>query len=149
MLPAALSGAARDGEPVSVAILDLDWFKAFNDEHGHQMGDRVLKEAAAAWSDGLRGGDLLARYGGEEFVGLLPGTDGGEAAALLDRLRGLTPLGCTFSAGLATWDGTEHGETLLYRADQALYRAKAAGRDRIERAEMVGRHRAGNADVTA
>jgi diguanylate cyclase (GGDEF)-like protein len=149
MLPAALSGAARDGEPVSVAILDLDWFKAFNDEHGHQMGDRVLKEAAAAWSDGLRGGDLLARYGGEEFVVLLPGTDGGEAAALLDRLRGLTPLGCTFSAGLATWDGTEHGETLLYRADQALYRAKAAGRDRIERAEMVGRHRAGNADVTA
>jgi diguanylate cyclase (GGDEF)-like protein len=142
MLPAALAAAARDGAPVSVAILDLDRFKAFNDEHGHQMGDRVLKEAAAAWSDGLRGGDLLARYGGEEFVVLLPGTDGGEAAGLLDRLRSLTPLGCTFSAGLATWDGTEQGEALLYRADRALYRAKAAGRDRVEGAEMIGRHRA-------
>jgi diguanylate cyclase (GGDEF)-like protein len=142
MLPAALAGAARDEVPVSVAILDLDRFKAFNDQHGHQMGDRALKEAAAAWSNGLRGGDLLARYGGEEFVVLLPGTDGDEAAGLLERLRGLTPLGCTFSAGLATWDGREHGEALLYRADRALYRAKAAGRDRVECAEMIGRHRA-------
>ncbi|MEU7906194.1 GGDEF domain-containing protein [Actinoplanes sp. NPDC049118] len=142
MLPAALARAARDGVPVSVAILDLDRFKVFNDAHGHQRGDRLLKEAAAAWSEGLRGGDLLARYGGEEFVVLLPGTGSGEAAGLLDRMRGLTPMGCTFSAGLATWDGTEHGEALLYRADRALYRAKAAGRDRVECAQPVGRHRA-------
>jgi diguanylate cyclase (GGDEF)-like protein len=143
MLPAALAQAARDEVPVSVAILDLDRFKAFNDLHGHQLGDRLLKEAAAAWSDGLRGGDLLARYGGEEFVVLLPGLAGGEAAALLDRLRGLTPMGCTFSAGLATWDGSEHGEELLYRADRALYRAKAGGRNRVEwGADVIGRHRA-------
>ncbi|BFU42618.1 diguanylate cyclase [Krasilnikovia sp. MM14-A1004] len=136
-LPAALVRAGRDGTPVTVAIVDLDHFKAFNDRHGHQMGDRLLKEAAATWADGLRRGDLLARYGGEEFVALLPSADEAEAARVIDRLRRRTPMGCTFSAGLAAWDGRETGEALLARADRALYRAKAAGRDRIERAEAA------------
>ncbi|WP_242624776.1 GGDEF domain-containing protein [Krasilnikovia cinnamomea] len=136
-LPAALVRAGRDGTPVSVAIIDLDHFKAFNDRHGHQMGDRLLKEAAAVWADGLRDGDLLARYGGEEFVALLPDADETEATRVLDRLRRRTPMGCTFSAGLAIWDGRESGEALLHRADRALYRAKAAGRDRVERAQAA------------
>jgi diguanylate cyclase (GGDEF)-like protein len=131
-LPPAMRRAARDGVPLALAVLDLDHFKAFNDEHGHQGGDRLLKAAAAAWTANLRTVDILARYGGEEFAALLPGADAADAVELIDRLRPLTPMGCTFSAGVAVWDGAEAGEDLLARADQALYRAKAAGRDRTE-----------------
>jgi diguanylate cyclase (GGDEF)-like protein len=131
-LPPALRRAARDGGPLALAVLDLDHFKDFNDVHGHQGGDRLLKEAAAVWTAHLRTVDVLARYGGEEFVALLPGADAADAAELIDRLRPLTPMGCTFSAGVAVWDGVETGEELLGRADQALYRAKNAGRARTE-----------------
>jgi diguanylate cyclase (GGDEF)-like protein len=131
-LPSALERAARDGTPLTLAVLDLDLFKNFNDAHGHQAGDRLLKEAAAVWVANLRAVDLMARYGGEEFVALLPGASAAEAVELLDRLRPLTPAGCTFSAGVATWDGAESADELVARADRALYRAKDAGRDRVE-----------------
>ncbi|MDI6100128.1 GGDEF domain-containing protein [Actinoplanes sp. NEAU-A12] len=134
---AVLSRSERDGSPVSVVILDLDHFKRYNDTRGHQAGDLLLKEAGAAWSGGVRAGDHLARYGGEEFVVLMPGTATAEAVALADRLRALTPGGCTFSAGVAQCAPGESIDATLERADQALYRAKENGRDRVEAARSV------------
>ncbi|MFD1365468.1 GGDEF domain-containing protein [Actinoplanes sichuanensis] len=130
-LPLALDHARRDGTLLTLAVLDLDHFKRFNDQYGHQAGDRLLKEAAAAWASGLRAGDLLARYGGEEFALIIPCGGSRLAAELLDRLRPLTPSGQTFSAGVAVWDGQESSEALFARADAALYEAKGAGRDRV------------------
>jgi diguanylate cyclase (GGDEF)-like protein len=134
-LPIALDQARRDGRPLTLAVIDLDHFKRYNDGYGHQAGDLLLKEASAAWAGALRSGELLARYGGEEFVVLLAGVAPVEAVALLDRLRPFTPAGQTFSAGIATWNGNESSDGLFARADAALYAAKAAGRDRAELAE--------------
>jgi diguanylate cyclase (GGDEF)-like protein len=136
-LPAAMARAARDGTPVALAMLDLDHFKRFNDEFGHQAGDRLLKGAASAWSGELRRVDLLARYGGEEFILLLPDAGPTRAADVLGRLRAVTPSAQTFSAGLAMWDGTESADELIGRADAALYAAKANGRNRTEVAEAL------------
>jgi diguanylate cyclase (GGDEF)-like protein len=130
-LPRELARAHRQRQSVCVAMLDLDRFKRFNDELGHQAGDRLLKEAAAAWRSELRATDTLARYGGEEFAVLLPGCDPDQAVRLLERLRGATPAGQTCSAGVASWDGTEDAAALVARADAALYEAKSAGRDRV------------------
>ncbi|MCW2995641.1 MAG: sensor diguanylate cyclase, partial [Conexibacter sp.] len=91
----------------------------------------LLKGACAAWSAVLRGGDVLARFGGEEFVVVLPGCAVSDAQALVDRLRISTPSGQTCSAGVAGWDGAEAASELIVRADQALYRAKARGRDMV------------------
>ncbi len=124
--------AERTGEPLAIAIIDLDRFKAYNDGHGHQAGDRLLKEAAAAWRDQLRGGDLLARWGGEEFAVALPGVTAEDAAPVLERLRRATPSGETASAGAATFVAGSTLAALVEQADQALYRAKARGRDRLE-----------------
>jgi diguanylate cyclase (GGDEF)-like protein len=131
-LPIGIERARRDRAPLSIALLDLDHFKRFNDEYGHQAGDRLLKSATAAWSAQLRAVDQLARYGGEEFIALLPGATAELATGVLERLRAATPAGQTFSAGVATWDGNEASEELIARADRALYQAKEAGRDRIE-----------------
>ena len=122
--------ARRDDTPLAVAMLDLDRFKAYNDEHGHQAGDRVLREAASAWRAVLRETDLLARYGGEEFAVAFPGCEREHAQALVERLREVTPAGQSCSAGLACWDGRESADALLGRADKALYDAKQSGRDR-------------------
>jgi diguanylate cyclase (GGDEF)-like protein len=130
-LPRELARAKRDSRPVCVAMLDLDRFKRFNDDRGHQAGDRLLKQAAAAWSQQLRASDMLARYGGEEFAVLLPGCALGDAQALLERLRLAMPGTQTVSAGVACWDGSESPEELVGRADSALYEAKRAGRDRL------------------
>jgi diguanylate cyclase (GGDEF)-like protein len=129
-LPLALDHARRDGSSLVLAVLDLDHFKRYNDRYGHQAGDRLLKEAAAAWVGGLRAGDLLARYGGEEFALLVPDGQSRQAVELLDRLRPLTPSGQTFSAGVAVWDGQESSDALFARADAALYAAKDSGRNR-------------------
>ncbi|MFC4056807.1 GGDEF domain-containing protein [Planomonospora corallina] len=126
--------AERDGTPLSLAILDLDHFKQFNDTRGHQAGDLLLAGAATAWSLTLGGRDMLARYGGEEFVLVMPGRGPDGAERLLAMLRAATPEGQTFSAGLALWDGRERPSDLLHRADLALYAAKGAGRDRVVRA---------------
>jgi diguanylate cyclase (GGDEF)-like protein len=138
-LPRVLEQARQSGRPVSVCMVDLDHFKAFNDTRGHQAGDRLLKEAAAAWTSQLRGSDILARYGGEEFIVLLPSTDTAGACAVMERLRPATPADQTFSSGVATWDRTETSEELIARADAALYQAKHTGRDRIV-AAALGEH---------
>jgi diguanylate cyclase (GGDEF)-like protein len=126
-----LANARRSGEPVVVALMDLDHFKRFNDSYGHPAGDRLLKEAAAAWHSAIRAVDTLARYGGEEFIVLLPDTGTEEAVQILERALAATPLGQTFSAGVATWNRTETSDELTARADAALYAAKANGRRRI------------------
>jgi diguanylate cyclase (GGDEF)-like protein len=126
-----LQRARRDSTPLCVGLIDLDRFKAYNDLHGHQAGDRLLKELASNWGVELRASDFLARYGGEEFALALPGCDLEDGRILVERLRAATPAGETCSAGLAVWDGSEAGEALLGRADAALYHAKEAGRDRV------------------
>jgi diguanylate cyclase (GGDEF)-like protein len=123
--------ARRAGTPLVVGLLDLDFFKKYNDTHGHQAGDALLTGAAAAWRAELREADLLARYGGEEFGVIVKGLPAEEALAIVERLRAVTPGGQTFSAGLARCTGTESPEELVRRADRALYRAKENGRDRI------------------
>jgi diguanylate cyclase (GGDEF)-like protein len=129
-LPRELARAARSGQPVCVALLDLDHFKRYNDRHGHQAGDRLLKEAAAAWQAAVRKTDLVARYGGEEFAILLPDCGLADAVEIAGRLRTAQPEG-TCSLGVAQWDGREDVTTLVARADRALYAAKEAGRDRV------------------
>ncbi|WP_213013254.1 GGDEF domain-containing protein [Paractinoplanes toevensis] len=128
-LPRVLEQARQTGLPVSVCMVDLDRFKIFNDTHGHQAGDRLLKEAAAAWLSQLRRSDILARYGGEEFIVLLPDTALDAACTIMERLRPVTPAAQTFSSGVAVWDTTETSEELI--ADAVLYQAKHTGRDRI------------------
>jgi diguanylate cyclase (GGDEF)-like protein len=130
-LPRELARAKRDQRPVCVAMVDLDRFKEYNDEHGHQAGDRILKEIAAIWRDVLRPTDVLARYGGEEFIVLLPNCEVERAIEVIERLRSVIPEGETCSAGVASWNRREGPETLVNRADDALYRAKREGRDRV------------------
>ncbi|MEA2322914.1 MAG: hypothetical protein QOD81_2764 [Solirubrobacteraceae bacterium] len=113
---------------LSVAVIDLDHFKLFNDAHGHLAGDQLLRGAAAAWSDCIRERDVLARLGGDEFALLCPGTPAGDAALVADRLRDALPHQQRCSVGVATWDGAEPGDALVERADRALYAAKRRGR---------------------
>jgi len=126
---------ARDrGALLSVAILDLDRFKAFNDEHGHPAGDALLRQAATAWRAALPSEAVLARYGGEEFAVLLPGCRLEQAEAVIGRLMDRTPAGQTFSAGISEWrcaGEPDNPAALVALADRALYRAKKDGRDRI------------------
>ena len=124
-----LTRAQRFETPLSVAILDLDNFKEFNDHHGHQAGDQLLVAAARAWSDEVRDIDTVARYGGEEFAVLLPGTPRAAIESTLDRVRRATPAGCSASAGGAEWNGVETAVELVSRADSSLYEAKNAGRE--------------------
>jgi diguanylate cyclase (GGDEF)-like protein len=130
-LPREMARGRRANVPVSIALLDVDHFKRYNDRFGHQAGDELLKESATAWTRELRQGDLLARYGGEEFGVVLPGLTVEQAVEVIDRLRRSTPLGQTVSAGVACWDGVESPERLVGRADTALYRAKHNGRNRV------------------
>jgi diguanylate cyclase (GGDEF)-like protein len=125
-----LGRAGRRGAPLCVALLDLDHFKEFNDEHGHQAGDEHLKSVAARWHARLRTADLLARYGGEEFAVVLSDTTAAGAREVIERLRGSVPHGETVSSGIAEWDRSESGAELVSRADAALYQAKDSGRDR-------------------
>lgn len=127
-----------EGRSLAVAMVDVDRFKTFNDTYGHQAGDRLLVEAAAAWRRELGPDCMLARYGGEEFVVLVLGRTQDEAVALLDKLRAVTPAGQTVSCGVAWWDGGEDAAHLVHRADVALYAAKRGGRDRVVRAAAQG-----------
>jgi diguanylate cyclase (GGDEF)-like protein len=122
--------AGRTETPLCVALLDLDYFKQFNDENGHPAGDSHLKEVAALWRSRLRSADLIARYGGEEFAVLFTATDTPQAQQVIETLRGGVPHEETVSAGVARWDGRESGPELFARADAALYEAKRTGRDR-------------------
>ena len=125
-----------------VALLDIDFFKQVNDRHGHALGDAVLREFASAARGALRVRDTLARWGGEEFLLLLPDAAPHDARQVLERMadhvhamrvEGLDPARrISFSAGLAERRTGEPFTEAISRADKALYRAKAAGRDRIE-----------------
>jgi two-component system cell cycle response regulator len=124
-----ISAARRHNRPLTIAIVDIDHFKAVNDRHGHAEGDRVLAAVARTLRGHLRAEDQLGRLGGEEFLALLPDTDGTAAHTATEKLRAsVLPTGVTVSIGWAEWDG-EGSETLLRRADEALYAAKAQGRD--------------------
>jgi diguanylate cyclase (GGDEF)-like protein len=129
-VPTELERSRRTGTPFCVAMLDLDHFKVFNDHNGHQEGDRLLKEVAAAWRLAVRTTDLLARYGGEEFGLLLPACPLHDAIDVVERVRAATPAEVTCSIGLASWDFHEGAGELVRRADEALFAAKAGGRDR-------------------
>ncbi|HEX5926666.1 MAG TPA: diguanylate cyclase [Baekduia sp.] len=129
-----LARAQRYDRPLCVAAIDLDRFKPYNDAHGHQAGDVLLREATAAWRGVLRGADLLSRWGGDEFALLLPDCDLDCAEGIVARLQEVTPggedgVGC--SAGLVRWEDGESAERVVARADAALYAAKADGRGGI------------------
>ena len=128
-----MARARRTGGRLAFALLDLDHFKQINDRDGHLAGDQVLKRSARAWLTQVRDVDLLARYGGEEFVVVLQDVASIEQAAIaVERVRRATPPPVTASAGVAVWDGVEDHAQLIARADGALYRAKANGRNRLE-----------------
>jgi diguanylate cyclase (GGDEF)-like protein len=129
-LASAAEQAEFDGRPMSVALLDLDDFKGYNDHFGHQAGDRLLKEVSAAWQAILRMSDVLARIGGDEFAVLLPGCSLETAAQIAERLRAAVPA-ANCSVGVASWDRIETVEELLARADAALYEAKEGGRGQV------------------
>jgi diguanylate cyclase (GGDEF)-like protein/PAS domain S-box-containing protein len=131
VLPREMARALRAGSPLCLAIIDIDPFKAYNDTHGHLAGDAVLRDCAVAWDAELRGEDTILRFGGEEFLVVLPACDAGDAAEIIQRLRGATPDRQTCSAGLAMWKPGESVDDLVGRADKALYEAKETGRDRL------------------
>jgi two-component system, cell cycle response regulator len=142
-LHAELSRAAREEQPLAVLLLDLDHFKRVNDTHGHQAGDAVLRETARRMKGAVRRYDAVGRYGGEEFVIVLPGCDGAGAVAHAERIRetiaaepysaGEQSLQLTCSIGVASASrpGSDAVETLVREADEALYRAKGDGRNRV------------------
>jgi diguanylate cyclase (GGDEF)-like protein/PAS domain S-box-containing protein len=135
-LPREMARALRSGTELCLAIIDIDYFKAYNDTHGHLAGDVVLRGCAAAWEEALREEDTILRYGGEEFLVVLPDCGPRDATEIVERLRAATPEGQTCSAGLALWRPGESVDELVGRADEALYRAKEAGRDRLVRAAV-------------
>ena len=134
-VPRELARARRAETPVCLALVDLDHMSAFNMRRGEQEGDRLIKEAASAWTGALREVDLLARLDGAEFGVLLPGCTLGEACDVVDRVRDVTPRGQTASAGVARWNGEEPADLLVMRCADALATAKAAGRDMTIAAE--------------
>ena len=116
-------------EPVTVAMIDLDHFKAFNDTRGHSAGDALLRRFGTALRTQLRTRDLVGRWGGEEFTLALPGSNRRVAAGVLAQLAELVPDGQTFSAGYDLLRPDEDILTCLERVDQHLYRAKNLGRN--------------------
>lgn len=137
-----IARAQRLDTRLSLAMVDLDFFKKVNDQHGHEAGDQLLVHFASLIKSVLRKSDALVRYGGEEFTLILPDTDGRGAYLVLARLQQVmakSPLvyegkqiNTTFSAGVATLRGEENGHALLRRADDALYAAKNGGRNAIK-----------------
>ncbi len=141
MLDDEIARAHRSQTPCSIALIDLDWFKRINDAYGHPTGDEVLRTFAITVFANIRNFDRFGRYGGEEFLLVLPDTLGDGAANILDRLRVITAgldwsafspdMRVTISAGVATLRPDETEDSLLARADNALYAAKARGCNRI------------------
>lgn len=140
-----LSRAARTGEPLTLAMLDVDHFKKFNDTYGHQAGDAVLKDVAQALVDNSRDFDVVARYGGEEFAVILPGCSMREALLVAERLReGVAAVTADApiraSAGVASFPThAADAVSLVKAADEALYESKRAGRDRVTRSRRRAR----------
>ena len=132
----------------SLLMMDIDHFKSFNDCFGHQVGDQVLRLVSHTLTDGVKGRDFVARYGGEEFAVILPATDMSGAMNVANALRNAVELKevvnktsgkslgrITLSGGVAEYDGSEDIETLIGRADKALYAAKRNGRNQISEAQ--------------
>lgn len=139
-LKRAISACHHGGQSLTIVVFDLDFFKDTNDQHGHLVGDEVLKDVARLLANSVRKSDKVARYGGEEFVLLLPHTTASQGEKVAEKLRNLvrsTPLargkvrGLTLSAGVASTRGEDSPESLFERADRAMYQAKADGRDRV------------------
>ncbi len=146
-----LQNIIREKRDVSIVIIDIDFFKQFNDQYGHDVGDRVLKEVGLCISDACRKGDILARWGGEEFIVFLPETTQQQALLQAERIRVAVeqldksiinvPLSITVSLGVA---GTESSifndahiemgslESMIIQADRALYMAKQGGKNRVK-----------------
>ena len=136
--------AVRNGEPVSIVVADLDNFKHVNDTHGHPVGDEVLREASKRLGSRMRAYDELGRYGGEEFLVVLPGCTLPNALRVADRMRSAVggepvstsagPLQLTASFGVASVhrEASLNVDAMVAAADEALYRAKRGGRDRVE-----------------
>ena len=145
----AFEESARYGRPLSLAIADLDFFKKVNDGYGHAVGDEVLKVVSRMFQESSRSTDLVARYGGEEFAIMMPETDGHSAITFAEKLRSLvqsTPirtqageLRLTVSIGVATVPHPQihAAKELIIAADNALYRAKHAGRNQVQADEEV------------
>ena len=135
----ALNATLRHDHPLSLISIDLDHFKTVNDSLGHSAGDLVLKGFAKLMQEKVRSEDIVGRLGGEEFMILLPHADSVAAAALAERIRtafeknavNATPLVVTASFGVAQLQKGEHEDALIQRADEALYRAKHEGRNRV------------------
>jgi two-component system cell cycle response regulator len=135
--------ATTRGKPLTVLILDIDYFKAINDGWGHDAGDDVLREFALRIRKSIRGIDLACRYGGEEFVVVMPETDMAVATVVAERLRrriateafqiqqGARKIDVTISVGIAALGPGDNPAAVIKRADQALYRAKRDGRNRV------------------
>ena len=140
--PGLVAAAERYGTPLSLAIFDIDRFKRVNDTYGHPAGDRVLREVGRVLKKGVRSSDIVVRYGGEEFLVLMPGTDLGRAFIVVEKLRreieeaDIVPeegaKRVTVSGGVAEFIRGMDLDDLIHDADEALYRAKRAGRNRIE-----------------
>ena len=139
LLEAEMDRAQRYGQMLSIIVFDIDHFKRVNDQYGHGVGDYVLKEVALIVKNNIRPSDEVGRWGGEEFLIVAPQTEIPQAESLTERLRlriAQHPLEIvghvTVSFGIANYGGSETSERLLQRADEALYRAKANGRNRVE-----------------
>jgi diguanylate cyclase (GGDEF)-like protein/PAS domain S-box-containing protein len=135
-----MARSARNNSPLALVILDIDHFKATNDNHGHLAGDKVLVALAELCNRHIRSTDIFCRFGGEEFILLMPETSLEDAIRKTESLRRLVAakplvefngveIAATFSAGVAVWNGEEDIEELIARADQGLYRAKEGGRN--------------------
>jgi diguanylate cyclase (GGDEF)-like protein len=137
----ALTDPRRHSQPVSFVLLDLDHFKKINDTHGHAGGDAVLRHFCEHTQSHLRSGQAMGRLGGEEFLLLLPGTELADACTALDRVRDTLQahggIGYTFSAGVAQARQGDSVDTVLERADRALYLSKERGRD-CTSSELMG-----------
>jgi diguanylate cyclase (GGDEF)-like protein len=155
-----LARAARNGTSVSFVIADVDDFKSINDEHGHQTGDRILREISAVLTRSVRETDLAVRFGGEEFVLVLPGARLQHARRTADTIRtALTairveapdgePVGVTASFGVAEFPTYATADALLAAADAALYQAKRAGKNRVATATVEGGEAPEAADAVA
>jgi diguanylate cyclase (GGDEF)-like protein len=134
-----MSRSGRYGTPMCLVLYDVDHFKEVNDTYGHQVGDKVLTQLSGVVSGSIRDCDVLARWGGEEFVLMLPGCDAEMAHAAVEKVRTIVTQisfdivgNVTCSFGVAEWAEGDTAETLIARADDALYRAKVKGRNRVE-----------------
>lgn len=132
ILVRAMARSRRLQQPLSIAMLDVDHFKQFNDKHGHLAGDVLLREAANSFLREARETDMVFRFGGEEFCVVLENTDLEGATEAIERIRSTMPSGATTSGGIAQWVPGENAQEVLARADSLLYLAKKNGRNRVE-----------------